>query len=143
MWCYVDAHKDYGIIYLKEKRLSIMARIPIYKNSIIATILSFISYFAMLGGIMMLFDGEFLAFVVLFALGMLIAGIGSAVSEWKRFHSFKKQLQKKGLIPMIQTNTQLALQVYDAYPAKKTVEYIRTLNPAAAQILDQRLSVKK
>ena len=120
-----------------------MARIPIYKNSILATLLSFVSYFCMLGGIMMLFDGEFLGFVVLFALGIGIGAVGSALSEWKRFRSFRKQLEKKGLIPQIQASTQLALQVYDAYPAPKTVEYIRTLNPAAAQILDQRLAAKK
>jgi len=120
-----------------------MARIPIYKNSILATILSFLSYFVMLAGVMMLFEREFLGFVVLFALGIGISALGSAVSEWKRFHSFKKQLKKKGLIPQIQASTQLALQVYDAYPAKKTVAYIRTLNPAAAQILDQRLAAGK
>lgn len=120
-----------------------MARITIYKNSVLASLMSFLSYFLLLIGVVAAVNGEILGGVALFLIGIGVGILASSISERKRFKTWKKQIEDKGLIPAIQTDVQTALAVYNTFPGKNALEYIRTLNPAAADIISAQLAAKK
>ena len=120
-----------------------MARVTIYKNSILASICSIFGYFLVMGGILAAFSGEILAGIIIALLGFGMAALAAAISENKRFKTWKKQVESKGYVPAIQANVQTAIQVYNTYPSTKTLEYIRTLNPRAAQMISEQLAAQK
>lgn len=130
-----------------------MARISytVYKNSILATILGFLSRvfalfgFAMaIGGVM---DGEF---------GMLgggaaffVLGIGgTALAETINTHQsnvkwWKNTIVKQGWEAQIPSSVDVCFQVYNANPRQWTLNKIRELNPSAAAQIQQTLAAKK
>lgn len=120
-----------------------MARITIYKNSILANLFNLLGYVLMLSGIAIALGGEIVPGIVLALIGFGSAVLASSISENKRFKSWKKEVEAKGYVPAIQSSVQVALQVYNTYPCTKALEYICTLNPEAARIISNQISAKK
>ena len=75
-----------------------MARITIYKNSILATLLSFLSYFAVVMGIMLAFDSEILGGILMVAVGIGIMALAAWVNSRATFRKWIKKLTKDGVI---------------------------------------------
>ncbi len=120
-----------------------MARITIYKNSIMANVCSLFGSVFMFAGIGVLFSGEILGGIVAIAGGVGLNIWGSNISANKQFKKWKKQVESKGLTSAIASSDHTAITVYNTYPCKKSLEYIRSLNPRAAQEIDRQLSAKK
>ena len=120
-----------------------MARITIYKNSILANIVNLCGYGIALSGIAALFEGVVVPGIVFIAIGVALIVWAANISENKVFRRWKKDVQAKGLEPLIRSNNQVALQIYNTYPCKNTLKYIQTLNPAAAQIIASQIAANK
>lgn len=73
-----------------------MARIPVYKNSILASLLSIIAYLFMAGGFAAAFGGEILAGIGAFLVGMFFAFLGSFLSAWKQSRAARKRRARFG-----------------------------------------------
>ena len=120
-----------------------MARITIYKNSFLASICSMCGYGIAVSGILVAIGENVIAGILMITWGVALSFLASVISERKKFSEWKKQVKKGGYTSVIQNNIQGAIQVYNTYPCKKSLEYIRTLNPQAAELIEQKLPAKK
>lgn len=120
-----------------------MVKIPVYTNSILATLMSILGYLLMLGGFAVAFGGEILGGILMFLLGMGSAALGSVISALAQFRKWIRKLKKEGIIERAKEDTNLAIQIFQANPTKLTFRYIRKLNPAAGDYLEQQLAIKK
>lgn len=120
-----------------------MARITIYKNSILATLLSFLSYFAVVMGIMLAFDSEILGGIAIVAVGIGIMALAAWVNSRATFRKWIKKLTKDGVIERAKSDTNLAVQIYKANPSKQTLDYIWKINVMAADYIERNLAPKK
>lgn len=121
-----------------------MARITLYKNSILASIISILGYICcMFGIVMMIQEKEFVAGILLILIGFGFICWAAQISENKRFKQWKKKISTPDVIAAIQNDIAFAVKVYNAYPSKKTLAYIRSLNPGAADRISQLLASQK
>ena len=104
-------------------------------------------------------NGFFIAFLILFAFRgfegypeLFLSLFGSFIlicTLLTIFFSFphrKRYYKRKRINEAIRYDSgdmQIAIKVYNAYPGKKSLDYIRALNPAAAQLIDYQLAQKK
>lgn len=103
-----------------------------YKISKLATSVSVIGALTRYGGVLCLFGALIPAAVICLAIG-----IGCHFwAEEIAFSAWKKTVHAKGYeIKVIQGDLQIAIQLYNAKPEKKTLAYFDSLNPqVAAQI---------
>lgn len=117
-----------------------MARIRIYTNSVLANIVNILGYLFVFTGVAGLFEGVILGGILMIGVGLALMFWASNISENKKFTNWKKSVQAKGLEPKIRSSNQVAVQVYNAYPCDKTLKYIQTLNPAAAQMIASQIA---
>lgn len=120
-----------------------MARVRIYKNSFLASALSILGYVFLATGIIAAFNGEIIGGIFVVAISIAMMFGAKSISENKQFKAWKKQVEEKGYVPGIRSSVSTAIQVYNTFPCTKTLEYIRTLNPAAAENIAQQLAAKK
>lgn len=120
-----------------------MVKIPVYTNSILATLMSILGYLLMLGGFAMAFGGEILGGILLFLLGMGCAALGSVLSTLAQFRKWIRKLKKEGIIERAKQDNDLAIQIFQANPTKLTLRYIRKVNPAVGNYIDRQLATKK
>ena len=120
-----------------------MARIRIYTNSVLASIISLLGYGLVIVGIALLVSGEVTGGIVMLIIGILLAVWAAGISEKKQFKQWRKDLQAKGLEPRIASDIRFAIQVYNAKPGKITLKYIKKLNPDAAQVIADHLKKQK
>lgn len=120
-----------------------MARIPIYKNSFLASSCSILGYIIVIGGVVTAISEDIIGGIILIISGFVLMFLAKNISENKQFKKWKKQINRKGDISVIENSIQGAIQVFNTYPCKKSLEYIRTLNPQAAEFIDQELLAKK
>lgn len=113
-----------------------MARIRIYKNSILANVVNFAGYFVMLMGLLLLFEAEILLGIVVILVGIGIMVVAGEIARKANFRKWWKELEKNGLMPMIRSDRSFAVQVYQKNPVKETLEKIRQMNPAAAAYIE-------
>lgn len=120
-----------------------------YKHSILATVLSFLSSIAGIGGLLCtvisLLDGAWegvltgLGIMLVFGLGFtaladIIGTRASNVNWWKTV------IVKQGLDIRLSISTDLCIQVYNANPCQWTLNKIQAANPAAAQQIQQSIA---
>ena len=117
-----------------------MARIRIYTNSVLANIVNILGYVLTFTGIAGLFEGVVLGGILLIGIGFALIFWADNISENKKFTNWKKNIQAKGLEPMIRSSNQVAVQVYNTYPCNNALKYIQTLNPAAAQMIANQIA---
>lgn len=131
-----------------------MARVTytVYKNSILATIISLFSRMFAMGGVFMavigLMDGEF-GMVGAGAVMFVIFGIGGTAlaeainSRKTNVKLWKEVIRKQGWEAQIPNSVDVCFQVYNANPNPWTLGKIEKLNPAAAAQIRQALAAKK
>lgn len=105
-----------------------------YKNSVLATIISFVSATVIVTGIYAAVDGELsgLALAVIGVPGMILAG-------WiNNRASFRKWYKQRDPVvdDQVRVDRALAKELYTAMPNGAMLSYIRSLNPAAAAELE-------
>ena len=82
-----------------------MARIRIYTNSVLASIISLLGYGLVIVGIALLVSGEVTGGIVMLIIGILLAVWAAGISEKKQFKQWRKDLQAKGLEPRIASDS--------------------------------------
>lgn len=120
-----------------------MARITIYRKSVLATVVSIFGYFLLAMGVMGLMEKEYVMGVVCIAAAFGVHLWASVINDNKLFKLWKKDLEAKGLIPEIAMHQSVAIKCYNACPGNKALAYIRTLNPAAADEIARQLAAQK
>ncbi len=111
-----------------------------YPGCVLATILSFIGgifcLLAVLALLMGILDGSFLDGVLLAALffgaGILMQFLARQLAEARHHARLRKTLKENGTQAQIVASQAAAEAVYNAYPNRRTLNYIQSLNPAAA-----------
>lgn len=116
-----------------------MARIPVYKNSILASLCSMLGAGCVMIGIAIGLTGEaeIIESVYVIIVGGLFLFLAAIISKNKQFRVWKKKIERGGLVPIIQNDVSSAVQVYQTFPCKKSLKYIRSLNPQAADVIAQ------
>ena len=107
----------------------------IYKNSILATIISMMGTAFAFGGVYMIIDGETSGAALLIIFGVALMFGAAAISKNKVFKVWVKSLKSKGILEQLSTNDALCRQVYQANPIKRTVRLIEKYNPRMADEL--------
>jgi hypothetical protein len=109
-----------------------------YKNSILASICSIFSYILLIGGMIVAGTKDLRLGIWMVVLGVTLSIAAPIISENKKFKSWKQQVKSQGLASMIASSDQFAVDIYNTYPCKKALEYIRTLNPEAARSIENQ-----
>lgn len=127
-----------------------MARIyvNIYKNSVLASILSIVGTVFLLLNVGMfiseLVKGSFdfakdFPVVILYTLiAILLLWLAKYISERKEFKQFVKYVKQNHLEQEIAGSIEAALKLYRAYPTKLVKKYITKLNPETLGMLETR-----
>ena len=58
------------------------------------------------------------------------------IAEKESFGNWLSSLEAKGLLDSISSDTDLAVKLYKANPCQETLDYLRKVNPTAAEIVD-------
>lgn len=142
-------------------------RFTIYKNSALASLISFLSNLVLLGGIWGLVGvvfnvidgglagvggiwgllGNALGAIVIIAIGIglkfLAEKIAERASERKAFKLWTKSLKEKGVLDSLPQSVELCRLIYRANPVRRTIRFIAKYNPlAAAEISESRKLAK-
>lgn len=128
-----------------------MVRIPIYKNSIGATILSFFGYAFFASGVIStvseIINGGFgeniVAGIIIILCGIGLMFWAEATSKRKQFRTWKRKIREQGLADRIKDDVGVAVAVYNSNPGKKSLAFIAELNPAAGQLIQDLIRAKK
>lgn len=109
----------------------------VYKNSVPATLCNLIGSLMAIYGFAIMIRSSFTNGLLLLALGIGMMFLASWISDKSEFPAWKRKVRKSGLIPEIQRSVPTAIQVYQTNPCPQALNYIRTLNPQAAEIIEQ------
>lgn len=114
-----------------------------YKNSFLASAVSLLGCGLFLCGI-----SEFTNYGFVYGLPWFLAAIpfvflAKVISNHKAFRKWWKQVEKANLVPQIAGSTQIALEVYQKNPQKRTLKKIAELNPEAAALIEGNLHAGK
>ncbi len=108
-----------------------------YRKSFIASMISIVGCTLIIMG----FADGFQIVPILCGIPFLIGG--KLYSNWvagrKAFNRWWKQVKDANLEPRIAESTELAFEIYQRNPEKRTLEKIRTLNPEAAARIENSL----
>ena len=122
-----------GIFFERRKN---MARVKVYNNSFLATLVNLLGTGGLMVGALLLIDAEFGPGIMMIVIGLVLMVLASAIAEKANFRQWWKQIEKNGLLPEIKKSREVAVQVYQKNPGKETLEKIRGLNPAAAAYIE-------
>ncbi len=114
-----------------------------YKNSFLASAISIIGCLMIMGGILTLADEMVTEGIIFIVIGLALAIWGKQISANKAFKTWWKQVTDADLEPKIAQSTDVAIQVYNKNPQKRTLKKIAELNPAAAENIERQLAAKK
>lgn len=114
-----------------------------YKNSFLASVVSIIGCIAILAGIYGIAEETVAEGVVAIVVGLALAILGKHISENKSFKTWWKQVTDANLEPQIAQSLDIAIQIYNKNPQKRTLKKIAELNPAAAENIEKQLAAKK
>lgn len=120
-----------------------MARIRIYKNSIVASLLSMCGYGLVSVGTIALFSESVAEGIILVLIGVGLAFWGAKISEKKQFRTWKSKIESDGLDSRIKEDVSIAVMVYNSNPSKRSLAYISQLNPAAGNFITEKIRSNK
>ena len=113
-----------------------------YKNSFLASVASIFGSGLICCAVFLAVDGEF-AGLVLAIPGVLLCLLGKNISENKSFKKWWKQVTDANLEPRIAVDYNLAVNIYNKNPQKRTLNKIAQLNPGFAQRIQQSVEANK
>lgn len=119
-----------------------MARIPIYTNSLGASILSILGYGLAFFGIINIFGESVVGGIIILLIGFGVAFSAERVSEKKQFRVWKSKLEEAGLTSLIKNDMDMAIAVYNSNPSKQTLAYISELNPTAGKHIEELIRIQ-
>lgn len=120
-----------------------MARIRIYKNSIVASFFSMCGYGLAIIGIIVAFSESVIGGIIVTLIGVGLAFWGAKISEKKQFRVWMKKIESDGIISRIKEDANVAVMVYNSNPGKRTLAYISQLNPDAGELIAENLRSKR
>lgn len=120
-----------------------MARIRVYKNSIVASILSVIGYTFLMIGIVVAVNESVPGGIIIALLGVGLAIWGARISEKKQFRTWKNKIESTGLTGRIREDVNVAVMVYNSNPSKQSLSYISQLNPVAGELIAENLRSRR
>ena len=120
-----------------------MARIRIYKNSFVASILSMCGYGLAMVGLIVAFTESIAGGVIVALIGVGLAFWGAKVSENKQFRMWKQKIEADGMANRIKEDVKVAAMAYNSNPNKKTLAYISQLNPVAGELITDKIRSSK
>lgn len=124
----------------------------VYKNSVLATIISFLAGIMSVFGIFMAVGGLFSLEFSILGMGVIlfvVFGIGGNIlaeminTYQSNVKWWKNAIKKQGFEERITSSVDLCFQVYNANPCQWTLNKIRGMNPEAAAQIQQALANKK
>ena len=121
-----------------------MARLPItiYRNSILASIISIVGTICLVAGVCLVFE-ETITGIVMAIFGGVFMLWAHCISENKAFRRWKKQLKTDGIIDMMPSSNDICMRVYYSNPCKKTIKFIGKYNSSVADELKSQMRRKK
>lgn len=113
-----------------------------YRNSFLASMFSVAGCVLGMAGIGLLFTGLIPPGIGLIAAAAVLFYIAKQISRKKSFDQWWKQIEKAGLEPEIRNSLDVAVQIYKKNPEPRTLEKIRSLNPTAADYIQNGFRIK-
>lgn len=114
-----------------------------YKNSFLASVVSLFGCGLVIYGISEFRNYGFEYGLPWFLLAVPFVVLAKMISNRKAFKKWWKQIEKANLVPQIAKSNQVALDIYNKNPQKRTLKKIAVLNPEAAAIIETSLIEKK
>ncbi len=74
--------------------------------------------------------------IVLIIIGIAQKAKAKDIAERESFKNWIASLEAQGLLNNISEDTDVALKLYKAHPEQETLDYLRRVNPAAAEMID-------
>lgn len=113
-----------------------------YKNSFLASVVSIFGSLLVTAAVAGLLSGT-PAMLVCALPGVPLVLWGKKISEDKSFKKWWKQIEDKNLEPVIASDLNTAIAIYQKNPQPRTINKIATLNPSFAQHIQQNIAAKK
>lgn len=120
-----------------------MARIRIYTNSFVASVLSVCGYTLAMIGFIVAFTESIAGGVIIALIGLVLGVMGAKVSENKQFRVWKRKIESDGISNLIKEDVKVAVMAYNSNPSKKTLAYISQLNPIAGELITEKIRSSK
>ena len=115
-----------------------------YPHCFAATVVSISGCACAAGGIAVFFSGESrIAGIALIIIGALLMLWASKINDNKAFKRWLKGAKEKNVDQIVSSSVNSAIEVYNIMPGKPMLNYIRTLNPQAAEIIEANSAAKK
>ena len=115
-----------------------MARIRIYKKSILANIVNIFGYACMCAGIALVVEGEMLGGIFGTLFGVLLQFVASNINDNKAFRQWWKTIKAEE--QRIVNSVSFAVEVYNMNPCSRTLNEIKKLNEDAAEHIKANLA---
>lgn len=113
-----------------------------HRNSLLASIISILGWLVVLVGTKFVVDDKAIGFAVI-AAGLVGPLLGKYISTNKHFRAWWEQVEHANLTERIRTDAERAYTLYQQYPDRRTLKKIKQLNPAAADLIRERLQNEK
>lgn len=107
----------------------------IYKKTALGTLVAIIGALVIIAGILLLFDEKFIFGALVIALGFSSRFLTREINERKAVQRLQKTLREQCLEQQMATSFEVAAEAYRRVPCKKTLDYIATINPHAAETI--------
>ena len=123
-------------------RNQVIEMIGWHRNSWLASAISLLGWIAVLIGIKFVVDDKAVGFLVI-AAGLIGPLLGKYISTNKHFSAWWEQVEHANLTDRIRTDAERAYTLYQQYPDRRTLKKIEQINPAAADLIRERLQNEK
>ena len=112
------------------------------KASFFTYLLSFLGYISVFVGLVVAAVGNFVTGIVIALVGAAAALISWQISSRNFFRAWWKQIEDANLEDAIRADVTVAMRIYTKNPSKRTLKKIRTLNPQAADMIEEAIGKK-
>lgn len=110
-----------------------------YKHSGFATFISVVAALTRYGGVLCLFASAFIGAIICIAIGIGLHFLAEEIG----YRGWIKFIRKNNLEePVRNGDLNTAINIYNAYPNKRTLSYIESLNPNASAYISNQINNK-
>ena len=112
------------------------------KASLLTYLLSFLGYVSVFVGLVVAAVGNFVIGILIALVGAAAALISWKVSTRQIFNAWWQQIEDANLVDAIRADVTVAMRVYTKNPSNLTLKKIRSLNPQAADMIEEAIGKK-